>query len=238
MNPVKPEISVVIPAYNEERRIGFCIEALQNQKLDVPFEIVVCDNSSTDQTSNIIKKFNVQITKEKQKGVGFSLRKGVRIATGNIIAITDADCLPPPDWLKRIYHHFAKNNDVVAVGGPFVFYDGPTWVQKAVRLCNTFHPHLLTASLCGMNMAFQRHAYERVGGFNTAVNLQTDTQLGYRLMEVGKVIFDTNLFMRASGRRYHGPVQVIVESCQRITNAIALRLTGKPIIYEFVDIRD
>lgn len=238
MNPVKSEISVVIPAYNEENRIGLCIQALQHQTFQLPYEIIVSDNNSTDRTKKIARTLSVRVIDELIKGCTYALRQGVQTARSDIIAITDADCRPPPDWLDRIYQHFNHSSDVMAVGGPFVFYDGPTWVQKAVRLCNTLHSHLLTASLCGMNMAFRRYAYERVGGFNTAVNLQSDTQLGYRLMNEGKVIFDPKLIMRASARRYHSPVQVIRESFRRVTNVIALRFIGKPIMYEFSDVRD
>lgn len=232
-----PIISVVIPAYNEAKRIQSCIQALQKQTIPFPYEILVSDNDSGDETAHIAKASGVCVVSSHVKGYVHALRRGVQSARSDLIAITDADCIPPVDWLDRIYQHFQNNRDVIAVGGPFIFYDGPVWVEQFVQLVNTMYPRVLTASLCGMNMAFRKDVYHRVGGFNPSVNLQTDTELGYRLMRYGSVVFDPHLVMRASGRRYQSPGRVISEVFRRVTNVIAIRLTGKPVHYSFANVR-
>lgn len=233
----KPVISVIVPAYNEAERIGSCIQALQKQTIPFPYEIIVSDNDSGDETAHIAKACGVRVVFSHIKGYVHALRQGVLSANGDRIAVTDADCIPPVDWLDRIYQHFQNSRDVVAVGGPFIFYDGPVWVGQFVQLVNRMYPRLLTASLCGMNMAFRKDVYHTVGGFNRFVNLQTDTELGYRLMRYGSVVFDPRLVMRASGRRYQSPGRVISEVFRRVTNVIAIRLTGKPVHYSFADVR-
>lgn len=233
----KPAISVIVPAYNEAQRIASCIDALQRQTIEFPYEIIVSDNCSVDQTADIAHALGVRVISTRMKGYVHALRQGAQSAWSDIIAITDADCLPPTDWLARIYNHFMNSDRVVAVGGPFGFYDGPTWVRRTVHVCNMFHPHLMTASLCGMNMAFRKNIYNEIGGFDEGVNLQTDTQLGFRLMREGTVIFDRSLVMWSSGRRYQSFDRVLSEVALRITNATAIRLTGKPVLYAFADVR-
>lgn len=233
----KPVISVIVPAYNEAERIASCIQALKRQTIQFPYEIIVSDNGSLDETASIAKAFGVRVVSTSMKGYSYALRQGVRSSSSDLIAIIDADCLPPSDWLARIYRHFNGNSDVIAVGGPFEFYDGPWWIQRVVNISNAIHPHLLTASLCGMNMAFRKDAYDAMGGFNPSVHLQTDTELGYRLMRYGSVVFDPYLVMRASGRRYQSPHWALKEVVRRVTNVIAIRLTGKPIHYSFADVR-
>lgn len=232
----KPVISVIVPAYNEAKCIASCIQALQRQTIQFPYEIIVSDNGSGDETAKIAKAFGVHVVSAHVKGYVHALRQGVQTAKGDLIAITDADSIPPVDWLDRIYQHFKNNSDVVAVGGPFIFYDGPVWVRQFVQLVNTIYPRVLTASLCGMNMAFRKDVYHRVGGFDPSFNLQTDTEFGFRLMRYGNTVFDSRLVMRASGRRYQSFGPAFSEVSRRVINIIALRLTGKPVHYSFVDV--
>jgi len=103
-------ISVVVPAYNEEKNIGQCLTALKNQ--DYPsknYEIIVVDNNSTDKTAQIANEMGVRVVPEEKQGYVFALRKGCSQAKGEIITITDADALVPKDWLKKIYQAFQKN---------------------------------------------------------------------------------------------------------------------------------
>lgn len=233
----KPVISVIVPAYNEAERIASCIRALQSQTIQFPYEIIVSDNGSGDETAIIAKTLGVRVVSAHVKGCVHALRQGVQSAKSDLIAITDADSIPPVDWLDRIYQHFKNNSDIVAVGGPFIFYDGPVWVQQFVQLMNTIYPRVLTASLCGMNMAFRKEVYHRVGGFDRSVNLQTDTEFGFRLMRYGSVVFDSQLVMCTSGRRYQSFGRAFLEVLRRVINVVAIRLTGKPFLYAFVDVR-
>ncbi len=74
---LKPIISVVIPAYNEENYIEACLKSLRNQKTNVPYEIVVCDNNSTDRTVEIAKKYADKVVYERRQGIGYARNKGV-----------------------------------------------------------------------------------------------------------------------------------------------------------------
>ncbi|MDD5054512.1 MAG: glycosyltransferase family A protein, partial [Candidatus Nanoarchaeia archaeon] len=68
----KPVISVIIPAYNEEDSIEKTLISLKNQKTKVPYEIIVCDNNSTDKTFKIAKKIADKTVKEKKQGGAYA----------------------------------------------------------------------------------------------------------------------------------------------------------------------
>jgi glycosyltransferase involved in cell wall biosynthesis len=106
-------ISIIIPAYNEEKLIGLCLSSLQNQNFNKRYyEIIVINNASTDNTAQIVQNFEVRLIDEPKKGVTFAIKRGFMEAKGKIIAITEADTLVPPDWLSKIYKAFQKNSDV------------------------------------------------------------------------------------------------------------------------------
>lgn len=232
-----PTLSVVIPAYNEERYIDSCLKALTTQKTDFPYEIIVVNNNSTDNTERIVKKYPVRIIRETKKGYGEAVRSGVEHARAPLIALTDADTIANPYWVRNIVRAFQIHPEVVGIGGPFEYYDGPLLTRWAIRFINGINPRLITRSLCGMNMAYRKSAYVKVGGYTAKVNLQADTQLGLKLMEYGKVIFLRRNVVRASARRYHHPIGGIVELGIRGVNNVSLSLLKQPLFYDQTDVR-
>src|SRR5512143_1531574 len=94
-------ISVVIPAYNEEKYLPRTLESLK--KLDrKPDEIVVVDGGSTDKTASIAREHGATVITVAHRGIGFARDKGLMKATGDIVAYTDADTVVPHDWLTKI----------------------------------------------------------------------------------------------------------------------------------------
>jgi len=110
-------ISVVVPAHNEEQRIGRCIESLL--ALDYPkekIEILIVDNHSTDHTAAIIKKYPVICLAEGKQGRTAAWNKGARAVLGQVVASTDADCLVDVNWAKEVNRTF-QDPQVDAVMG-------------------------------------------------------------------------------------------------------------------------
>ncbi|GII25775.1 glycosyltransferase [Planosporangium mesophilum] len=98
---------VVVPAYDEARRIRATLDALASQS-DVDFTLLVVDNNSLDGTADVVREFAatapmpVRLMIEPEKGVGCAVDTGFRYAIesgATLLARTDADCLPRPGWV-------------------------------------------------------------------------------------------------------------------------------------------
>jgi glycosyltransferase involved in cell wall biosynthesis len=111
-------ISVVVPLYNSERYIAKCVEELLSQDYPVEhYEIVMVDNNSTDISSEIVRRYSrVKLISEKKQGAYAARNRGVREARGEIIAFTDADCVPSRDWLKEIESVMVDSRIGIAIG--------------------------------------------------------------------------------------------------------------------------
>jgi glycosyltransferase involved in cell wall biosynthesis len=209
------KISVIIPAFNEEKFLGNCLFSLKEQDFK-DFEIIVVDNNSTDKTREIAKEFGAILVSEKKQGVAFARNKGAKIAKGEILVFTDADTILPKDWLSRIQKEFERDKELIAFGGSCEFYSGPI----SARISSKFllKPFLILDkffsggfNLMGCNMAIKREAFLEVGGFNENLKLNEDVEISYRLREIGKVKFDLNFKVKTSGRRFrHGLIFGII----------------------------
>ncbi len=96
-----PEVSVVIPVYNEESCIGECIISLLAQDF-VKVEIVVVDDGSTDASAALAASLGAVVLKGAHKGPGAARNAGARAASGNILVLVDADMTFAPDYVSRL----------------------------------------------------------------------------------------------------------------------------------------
>jgi len=111
-----PFVSVVIPTYNEEKRIGETLKEIADylSRQNYSYEIIVVDDASFDKTVKIIEGFGEKIVllrNKRREGKGYSIRQGVLSATGDFILFSDADLSTPIEelekllfWLKKGYH--------------------------------------------------------------------------------------------------------------------------------------
>jgi glycosyltransferase involved in cell wall biosynthesis len=110
-------ISVIIPAYNEEKTIGNVIEEIIEvmDSLGMPYEIIVVDDGSTDRTKEIASKYKATvISNGRNHGKGYALRKGFQQAQGNIIVTIDADGAHNPKEIPDLINPLFNGVDIVA----------------------------------------------------------------------------------------------------------------------------
>jgi glycosyltransferase involved in cell wall biosynthesis len=111
--------SITIPTYNRINRLRRCLAAATSQDYQ-DYEVIVVDDGSTDGTGDMIKqefpKANY-IRQEPNRGPAAARNAGIRAATGEIIAFTDDDCLPPLDWLTRLADGYMNYPTITGVGG-------------------------------------------------------------------------------------------------------------------------
>lgn len=167
--PLWPTISVVVCAYNEEARIGACLESLT--RCDYPdLEIIVCDDGSSDRTAEIARRFPFKLLELPRGGLSKARNAGLRAASGAIIAYLDGDAQCHPDWPYYLAMSFDEPK-VVATGGPNVEVPEVDFAERVVDACPGGPIHVLLSDdraehVPGCNMAIQREALLSVGGFD------------------------------------------------------------------------
>lgn len=195
-------ISVVIPAFNEEKRIASCLKSLQSQTVE-PYEIIVVDNNSTDKTSEIAKSMGAKVIIETHKGVSYARNKGFREAKGDIIARTDADTIVPSNWIESINAHFEKDKKLDALSGPAVF--GFNLLTPLVRLLvfeanKRIFGHY---TLYGPNLAIKKSSWDKIENevCMDDEKVHEDTDISIHIGKEGKIAFDNSLKVKTSARR-------------------------------------
>lgn len=194
-----PEISVVVCARNEERKISDCLKALSAQRLKP--EIIVVDGHSEDQTVKIARKLADKVVFDNKAGISDARNVGATAATGRIVAYCDADCRPPKDWTANIMKFI--DSGYIGVSGPLRPYDGGLKLGISFKLWTDLIPRLFSVvgfnNVWGANMAFKKSVLER---HPFRVRFLEDFELRGRLRKVGPLKFSKELWVAASTRRY------------------------------------
>lgn len=158
-----PLLSIVIPAYNEEKTIDNCIKSLFNQSYK-NFELIIVDDGSKDRTTKIVKKFRkVRLVKGQHKGPGFSRNLGAKKARGDILIFVDADMAFDRDYLKYLIKPIA-GQDIIGT-------------ENEIQLSANYHQNIWSrcsgkGSFEGSNTnrkifrAIRKKDFLRMGGFD------------------------------------------------------------------------
>jgi len=102
----KMKVSVIIPVYNSEKTLKQCLNSVLNQGYK-DYEVIIVNNNSSDKTEEIIKDFREKSKKikylfEEKRGIGASRNTGEKKAKGEIILMTDSDCIVPENWVESM----------------------------------------------------------------------------------------------------------------------------------------
>lgn len=186
-------ISVIIPVYNDSKRLELCLDALENQSYPRSlFEIIVVDNCSDDTVEKLAKDYpRVIFCQESEPGSYSARNKGITLAKGEILAFTDSDCIPDSQWLLHGSQVLSSAKDIGLVGGRVDFffkdednpripelYDSLTYLQQDKAV--TIHKFAATA-----NMFTRRRVMDHVGMFDTNLKSGGDRNWGERVAAAG-----------------------------------------------------
>ena len=142
MHKMKNGVSVVVCCYNSVKRLPETIEHLGAQKADgIPWEIIVVDNASKDQTNEVAKKLLGQhcsdimhkVVHESEPGLSFARIKGFEEAQYGIILFVDDDNWLCDTYIETVYDGFSHNPEIGIIGGngePVFEIDPPRWFKK------------------------------------------------------------------------------------------------------------
>lgn len=206
----KFEISVVIPAYNEEQYISRCLQSLVKQTTKQGFEVIVVDNNSTDDTKKIALSFkdklNIRVITEKQQGRGAARWRGFEEATGEIIFSTDADTILPQNWISD-YTKYFDNKKIVAVTSMSDIDDKSQknrTIYKISHRLATEGSMVVLGHYClyGFSFAIRKDIYVRAGKLDKTLNALDDLDLGKRVKNYGKIKLVRNMQIIVSNRRF------------------------------------
>jgi glycosyltransferase involved in cell wall biosynthesis len=113
-------VSIIIPTYNGAKRIGKCLEALTQQEYQGEFEIIVVDDGSTDETEEVVQQYSqIRLIQQPNAGPAAARNQGARVANGDILLLTDDDCVPMPDWISQMVQPFLENPELVGIKGVY-----------------------------------------------------------------------------------------------------------------------
>lgn len=190
------KISVVIPAYNEEKRLPKCLDALTNG-LEKPDELIVADGRSTDRTAEIARSYGATVIDNPLGHAAGGRNVGIRKATGDIIAFLDADCIPDKAWLKEIRYAF-EHEDIDGLG-TYIEPAEPEnryerfWGELSLKILMSYgeEPYYVTQKTLNdafitASCAYTRKLLYKLHGFsNWFANNAEDIDICWRALDLG-----------------------------------------------------
>jgi glycosyltransferase involved in cell wall biosynthesis len=190
MKRIKPLVSVIIPAYNAAKYIKQTIDSVLSQKL-TNYEIIVIDDGSTDQTSQIIASYDHDIIYvfQENRGQGAARNAGLQLARGDLISFLDADDLWCPDALLLLVQMLAKrpNIDVVYCWWEYVDEHGRELPEKGrySQRGNLLDSLLLSNRFPIMTSLTRRTCIDKINGFDESRCITEDWDFWLRLAKNG-----------------------------------------------------
>ncbi len=234
------DITLIIPAYNEEHYIGATLAAAQKAGKGRFKEIMVVDNASTDNTAEVARQNGARVIFQSQKGLTHARQAGYESVSSELIAFIDADTLITAQWLDIAERVFTERDDAVSISGPRQYF-GTTWwrcwILNAMWGMAPIAYRAVGCMLLGGNFIVRRSAIRQIGGFDTQIEFYgEDTDLARRLSKIGKTIFRMDFVVHASARRFD------VEGIFKPNLVYALNylwpiLFHKPFTHEYHDVR-
>ena len=198
INSDAPVASVVVIAYNEEKRLPACLWSLSNNKCKYPVEIIGIDNNSSDRTAEVYSTLGVRFFKEERKGPGYARNRGLAEAKGKILICIDSDTIYPEQYLEIMIDSFNKPG-VVAVSSLYSFIPDkqfPVYKLFFYELLRDIHIFLLSfqsPERCIRGSVFAHNtALGREIGYRVNIKRGEDGSLAYALKDFGKIRFIRN----------------------------------------------
>ena len=199
----KIKVSVIVPVYNAEKIILRLLKALEKQSFAEPFEVIICDDGSKDNTLKVVKEFakksklKIRTFANPHRGPAWQRNFGARKAKGEIIVFTDSDCVPGKNWLREMIKPIL-NREAVGVQGTYKTLNKESLIarfegyeiekrhermkkQKSIDFIGTF------------SAAYLKDVFLKFNGFDTKFKIASgeDPELSYRIAKAGyRLVFN------------------------------------------------
>lgn len=197
-------MSVVVSTFNRSSLLRGAVDRLMAQRTTVPYEVIVIDNNSTDDTASVLEELAGQFSRrlrrgfEGRQGVSYGRNKGIELSRGSLVAFTDDDVQVTPGWVEGIAAGLHQHPHVDCVGGrvlPVWSTPPPAWVSKQhwspLALVDYGDEplevdHARSLCLVTANVAYRRQALDAIGWFSPRFPRCQDHELLLRLWDSGR----------------------------------------------------
>jgi cellulose synthase/poly-beta-1,6-N-acetylglucosamine synthase-like glycosyltransferase len=190
-----PTVSVVVPVYRHPAELRACLGALERQTYPDAYEVIVVDNGGNGDLSDLVRAHaHATLTAESAEGSYAARNRGLAQARAPLLAFTDADCIPAPDWLARGVARLRESPQYGIVGGGIrIFFRNPTrpsavelfssvvYLQQEVTVLQKHYA--VTA-----NLFTRRSVFDQVGPFDAQRRSGGDRDFGLRVASVGMMV--------------------------------------------------
>lgn len=224
-NSFLPMVSVVVPIYNGEADLPDLINCLLSQTYPQErVEYLLVDNNSSDRTLTLLQESAanspaIRVLSENQIQSSYAARNtGIRAAVGEILAFTDADCHPQPQWLHSLIQPFS-DPDVMIVAGEIAALMGESILEKHAERQETLsQKHTLTHSFCPYgqtaNLAIRRLALKTAGLFRPYLTTGGDADICWRILRsnIGRLEFAPDAIIQ---HRHRSTLQELASQWRR-----------------------
>ncbi|MEM8779903.1 MAG: glycosyltransferase [Cyanobacteria bacterium P01_G01_bin.49] len=194
MNAV-PFVSVIIPVYNDAERLQKCLTALRDQSFPKDrYEIIVIDNASDEEQTikTVVSQFSqAHYSYEAIPGSYAARNQGLSLAKGEIIAFTDADCIPSSDWLEKGINILLSHPNCGLVAGKIELFFKDSSQPTPVELYESvtaFPQEKLLSEYHGAataNLFTYYKVFDQVGLFDASLKSNGDLEWGSRVYQQG-----------------------------------------------------
>ena len=204
-------VSVIVPVYNDSARLVKCLEALRSQTYPQDaYEVIVVDNASEQDIRGAVSLFqSIVYTYESHPGPAAARNKGIGMAKGTVIAFTDSDGRPNPNWIEKGVERLLADPGASLAGGEIeVFFQNqnhPTLVELFHK--NYFKQRELVEKRnfsAAANLFVRREVFERAGLFDDTFDLAAceDREWGERVHAMGfRIVFAEKAVVMHPSRR-------------------------------------
>lgn len=191
----EPLVTVGLIAYNEQDYILGTIASLAETKCKYPFEIIVVNNNSTDDTQKFIDRLGLRSFAETSQGYPFARQCGLTNARGQFFVSGDTDTFYTPQWVERIVKPLVENKKISCTYTLHAFYTD----EKKYPISLQFYQYAKLAGIYskafsrpqlnsgGASMAFRKEDALKFGGYNTKIVRGSDGYMALQLSDYGKI---------------------------------------------------
>jgi len=181
-------LSFVIPVRDGERFIGRCLEQLRRESVKGD-QIIIVDNGSTDRTAEIARNTpGTKVVVAPHVTIAALRNLGATLATNDVLAFIDADCLICAGWRASVERILA-DPAVAAAGSYYDLPENSTWVERAWWSFRPLYEHRASFLISG-NFVVRKDMFAKVGGFDESLVTDEDTDISRRLVSAGAVLVE------------------------------------------------